>query len=569
VTCSHNLSSRKLEEGIPVQENIGVDTVANKNLFQSAPAGRVAPIADTVNAAGGLAYKASQKEALAQYVATGCLGSTFYSTDEEQLDTILKLAASVDPEFVAKAAIYGHKSAFMKDAPALLLAHLMTRGEPGIAAMKSAFFQVIDNPKMMRTFAQIVRSGRVGRKSFGTAPKKLIETWFLNRTDAQLIRATGDKPSIADVVKMVHPKPATPERKETYAWLVDKKVDLEKADPLLQEYEAWKKDTTRPIPDVPFLMLSNAKLTKSQWVEIALSASWQTLRMNINTFQRHGVFEDAATVKKLADKLRDEDSILRARVFPYQLLVAYKHTEAAPMEIQNALQDAMEIATKNVPSFDGLKVAVFPDVSGSMASPVTGTRKGATSKAQCREVAALIAATILRRNPDAIVLPFKEDIVKLRFNPRDSIMTIAKQIAECGSGGTDCSAPLRALNATKEKVDICIFASDNESWMDSKVVQNSWSSGYTSSATKSMIEWEAIRARNPKAKLVCIDLAPNGSRQAPTREDILNVGGFSDEVFTLMSEFVKGSGRDHWVKKIEAIGSKPTETKNVPVEASP
>lgn len=530
--------------------------MANRALFKSAAAGRTPPIADIFNSAGGLAYSASAKETLAQYVATGCLGSTFYASDEEQLDKILELAKGLDPEYVAKVALYARRSAFMKDTPALLLAHLTTRGPTGLAALKAAFPLVLDNPKMVRTFVQIMKSGKVGRKSFGTAPKKLIEAWFAARSDAQLIRATGDKPSIADVVKMVHPKPATDARKETYAWLVGKKFDLEKADSLLQEYEAWKKDPSRPVPDVPFLMLTNTKLSKEQWKAIARTASWQTVRMNLNTFMRHGVFEDSETVKLLADRLRDPKEIARARVFPYQLLVAYRHTTDVPMPLKIALQDALDVATANVPAFEGT-VAVFPDVSGSMDSPVTGNRKGATTVVKCRDVAALVAATILRRNPEAIVLPFKEDIVRLNINPRDSVVTIAEQIAKCGSGGTNCSAPLKAINHQKRKIDTVIYVSDNESWMDTKVALNQFVTGHTSSATATMVEWEALRARNPKAKMVCIDLAPNGSRQAPTREDILNVGGFSDEVFTIMTEFAKGSGKDHWVKKIEALTFEP------------
>jgi 60 kDa SS-A/Ro ribonucleoprotein len=522
-------------------------------LFKSAPAGRTPPVADIFNSEGAPAYSVSEKETLAQYVATGMLGSTFYASDEEQLDKILELAAKLDPEYLAKVALYGRRSAFMKDAPALLLAHLMTRNVEGMAALKKAFPLILDNPKMLRTFVQIVKSGKVGRKSFGTAPKKLIEKWFADRSDAQLIRATGDKPSIADVIKMVHPKPATDVRKETYAWLIGKKVDLEKADPLLQAYEAWKKDPSRPVPDVPFLMLTNTKLSKEQWKDIARSASWQTARMNLNTFQRHGVFEDPEMVKFVAAKLRDPKEVSRARIFPYQLLVAYRFATDVPMEIKLALQDALDLATANVPAFEG-PVAVFPDVSSSMDSPVSGSRGSATSKVSCRDVAALIAATILRRNPEAIVLPFKEDIVRININPRDSVITIAEQIAKCGSGGTNCSAPLRALNHQKRKIRMAIFVSDNESWMDTNT---KYASGYTSNATATMVEWEALRARNPGAKLVCIDLAPNGSRQAPTREDILNVGGFSDEVFTLMTEFEKGSGKGHWVKKIEALDFEP------------
>jgi 60 kDa SS-A/Ro ribonucleoprotein len=528
--------------------------MANKQLFKSAKPGRTPPATNTINSAGGIAYEAGPQEALAQYVTTGCLGATFYASAEEQLDKILELAAKCSPEFLAKLAIYGRSSAFMKDTPALLVAHLATRGEDGIAAMRVAFPRVIDNPRMLRTFVQILRSGKVGRKSLGSAPKKLIQGWFGARSDAQLFRGSvGNDPSLADVVKMVHPKPSSDARKGLYAYLIGKPHDVATLDELVQAFEAWKLDPSRPVPDVPFQMLTSVKLTKEQWASVARQASWQTVRMNLNTFQRHGVFDDREMVKFVADKLRDEKAIERARVFPYQLLVAYQNTEGVPMEIQSALQDAMEIATKNVPEVQG-RLAVFPDVSGSMDSPVTGARGTATTKVKCRDVAALVAATLMRRNPDAIVLPFKEDVVRLRINPRDSIVSIAEKIAKCGSGGTNCSAPLRYLNHEKAKIDLAVFVSDNESWMDSRPgFATSLYPGLTSSPTQTMVEWEALRARCPNAKMVCIDITPNGTRQAPTREDILNVGGFSDEVFTLISEFSAGNGRDHWMKKVEAV----------------
>lgn len=49
---------------------------------------------------------------------------------------------------------------------------------------------------------------------------------------------------------------------------------------------------------------------------------------------------------------------------------------------------------------------VCPDVSGSMAWPVTGWRRGATSALSCIDVAALVAAAPVRKNPRAEVLPF-------------------------------------------------------------------------------------------------------------------------------------------------------------------
>jgi 60 kDa SS-A/Ro ribonucleoprotein len=69
-----------------------------------------------------------------------------------------------------------------------------------------------------------------------------------------------------------------------------------------------------------------------------------------------------------------------------------------------------------------------------------------------------------------------------------------------------------------------------------------------------MNEWAEFKSRNKDAKLVCIDIQPNAHTQAQERTDILNVGGFSDQVFTLVSEFATGNlDAGHWVGVIEKV----------------
>jgi 60 kDa SS-A/Ro ribonucleoprotein len=184
---------------------------------------------------------------------------------------------------------------------------------------------------------------------------------------------------------------------------------------------------------------------------------------------------------------------------------------------------------------------VCPDVSGSMKCPVTGQREGATTSVRCIDVAALVAAAIVRQNPSARVLPFEQDVVKVDLNARDSVMTNAARLASIGGGGTNCSAPVRLLNAGKAKADLVIFVSDNESWVDQG----------RGRGTALMAEWSAFRQRNPKARLVCLDIQPNQTTQAAERADILNIGGFSDQVFEVISAFASGElEADHWISRI-------------------
>ena len=233
-------------------------------------------------------------------------------------------------------------------------------------------------------------------------------------------------------------------------------------------------------------------------------------------------------------------------MLPYQLLAAYAMTAGGnvPGKVREALQDAMEIAIANVPSVDG-RVVICPDVSGSMHSPVTGYRKGATTAVRCIDVAGLMAAAFLRANREARVLPFEQSVVGLKLNPRDSVMTNAAALARIGGGGTNCSAPIRQLVEKRAKVDLVVIVSDNESWVDANPKGR---------GTKLMEAWNELKAANPRAKLVCIDIQPYGTLQAIDRDDILNVGGFSDAVFEVIAAFAEGKlGPRHWVGQIEKI----------------
>ena len=514
--------------------------MANTTLFQSIK--NCFTKTDTYNEAGGIAYTLTPKQQLAQLAATGCLNNTFYADAQSQLDQVLKLAESLDAEFIAKTAVYARQKGFMKDMPALLLAVL---AQKDVNMLARVFDQVVDNGKMLRNFAQIIRSGAVGRKSFGNRPKKLMQTWLLTATEKQLLNAAvGNSPSLADVVKMVHPKPREAWRAAWFAWLIGKPYDREALPPITRAFEDYKQSREGELPNVPFQMLTALELNSGDWAQIARNGSWQQVRQNLNTFLRHEVFAKSKNIKMVAEKLRDETAIARARVLPYQLLTAYQATsEQMPFEIREALQDAMETAVQNVPAIQG-KVVVCPDVSGSMHSPVTGYRGSASTKTRCIDIAALVSAAMLRTNPQARVIPFEQITVNVKLNPRDSIMTNAEKLANIGGGGTACSAPLAMLNREKADVDLVVIVSDNESWADDS---QQW--GATTSLMK---EWNILKQRCPEAKLVCLDIQPYTKAQARNRHDILNIGGFSDQVFSLIGSFAeRGMGTDFWVDEIE------------------
>jgi 60 kDa SS-A/Ro ribonucleoprotein len=95
--------------------------MANKTLFKSLIS-KLIPATDAINEGRAPAYSLSPKHQLAQYAATGCLNTTLYASADEQLARVLELCADLDPEFIAKTAVFCRERGFMKDMLALLCA---------------------------------------------------------------------------------------------------------------------------------------------------------------------------------------------------------------------------------------------------------------------------------------------------------------------------------------------------------------------------------------------------------------------------------------------------------------
>ncbi|MEM7585001.1 MAG: hypothetical protein AAF560_16525 [Acidobacteriota bacterium] len=180
-----------------------------------------------------------------------------------------------------------------------------------------------------------------------------------------------------------------------------------------------------------------------------------------------------------------------------------------------------------------------------MHSPVTGFRKGSSTAVRCIDVAALVAAAVVRKNPRTRVIPFSDDVVSATLNPRARVMHNAQLLASLPSGGTNCSAPLRFLNRKRAKGDLIIYVSDNQSWVDSQ---------WGGRGTATLAEWTKFKHRNREARMACIDIQPYTATQAPERHDILNIGGFSDQVFKLLDDFAEGrTEKGYWVRQIDSI----------------
>ncbi len=516
--------------------------MVNKSLFSSTRLNQ----ANTTNEAGGSAYSLTDEHILCQYAVTGCFNGTYYVDASSHLNTILEVAKKCSPELIAKVAVYARKKAYMKDMPAFFVALLLDKDKN---LFRKIFHIVIDDGKMLRNFAQFVLSRKVCSQHTLEAysVRNQIQKWFDDRNvDAIWLASIGNDPSLADIIRLAHIKPNTEEKDALFKYILgydkEKVAYFEKLPEKVVSYEKFKQTLEGDLPNVSFQLLEGLNIGEKGWTSIAKNATWTQTKNKLNNFNRAGVFKNSDMVDLIAQKIGDPELVRKSKVFPYQLLIAYLNTEDVPAKLRNALQDAMEVSLENVPTIKG-KVYIAVDVSGSMASPATGNRGSVTSKARCVDVAALFAAAILRSNPEAEVIPFNGAPVSVKLNPRDSVMTNANTLAKLCGGGTNCSSVLSKLNRANARGDVVIYVSDNESWMDRH---------FYSHGTGVMNEWQVFKKSNKNAKLICIDITPNKTAQTELRSDILQVGGFGDSVFDIVSQFTTESwSQDHWLSTIK------------------
>lgn len=559
--------------------------MSNKSLFASMMS-RL-PRATVTNEAGGRAYQLEPKHALAQVTATGTFGNAFYITAETQLDEVLKLIDEVDDnQYLAKLAVYAREKAFMKDMPAALLVALSVRDTE---LMHRVFDRVVDNGRVLRTVFQMIRSGQFKSKSgqtrigLSSSVQRAFQRWLNTASVGKLLSASiGNDPSLRDILRMARPTPKDNVRRAMFGWLTEKEVEkwapATQADlPVeVQSLIAYRNSDSEEaqaliaggLDNVRWDLLSDAAKGPKVWAVLARKMGPQALRMNLNTLLRHDVFCEpqsassgllatSALVDYVAGRIADESEISASKQFPYQYFAAYLNADdQVPQKIKTALHKAAEIACGNVPELAG-PVVIGLDTSGSMNCAVTGQRygrgggRGATSKMRCIDVAALFAAAVLRRNQDSVVIPFDTSAYDAKIDPNDSILSIAERLAKYGGGGTNCSLPLVAANQkyANRKFAGIVLVSDNESWVGTG----------RHGSTAVMTAWEAFVANQRKLvvgganpKLVCIDLQPYRTVQACERADIMNIGGFSDSVFNVISAFLADNNQ-RFIAEVEAI----------------
>lgn len=535
----------------------------NRKIFRST-SGKAVPATNAVNEAGGKAYQYDDKTAAAVFAMTATFpDKAFYLSGGDQLEQFSKFLEKCDPEFIAKLAVYSRQRGKMKDAPTVAILSIAKRDK---ALFERVFGHVADTPVQYRNAFQIVRSGILGFKSLGTVLTRAFERRLFEFGMDYLARRglVGQKPSLSDVIAMVRPAPPSEEWRAFLGYVRGRDVNHELLPATIRDLEAFKRDPSgTPIPQgIEFqqvIGLLPKDAPAERWAELLRVMSWTQVVKNLATLTRHGAFEDKGAVKYAAEVLRDGEKIGRSKMLPMQLFSAYRTLTGGPRESHSydqkrygnnepvdiphellaALSDAFdELLVQKTPALEG-NLAVGVDTSGSMSwASITGDRGSATSTVKVIDAAAMFAAAALAQNPGSEVIPFDTRVHPANKARGESTLGFAQRLTHCGGGGTNVSLVMKAVleKMAKDsgwKPNHIVILSDNESWVDSNP-------GYHSGRGTATLEgFRQVQRRARNCKLVCWNLQASATTQA-VGDDILQVGGFSEELWSAVAAFLRG-----------------------------
>lgn len=479
--------------------------------------------------------------ALARHLATGSTSATYWANHPHNVAHLRQICEPLSTAFLAKAAVYAQQQQ-QTSLAVLLLAMLSCRSD-NHADFKLAFAQVIDDVVQLCDFAGVLRSGVVGRQSLGSLPKKLINQWLLSASDQQLLCAPlGMSPSLVDVLRMTHPKPQEASREALFGYLLNKPHQPDALPPLVQQLRQFALQPNQKrspqhwstlMTVLPYQILS--PLEARAWAE---RADGLQLCQHLNLLVQNGLLNDADLCQQISQRVQhlNEDEV--SQIQPYALLRLYaRHKAQLPHLLGQALEHTID---RSLHSGLGTcsQVVVAVDISGSMRAPIDGFSPQGDLNLRCIDVAALLAATLKRNNPNTRLLPFDHQVhVDRRAKPlwyrrkeQVSCFDLAQQWSQQGGGHGVSMLPIRHLNHELSEVDVMIMVSDRGLFSQPTSPQQP-----EHPAQHLYAEWQHLKRRLPHARLVCIDLQAEPSDPQVLHDDVLYVGGFSDAVLTWLS----------------------------------
>jgi hypothetical protein len=277
--------------------------------------------------------------------------------------------------------------------------------------------------------------------------------------------------------------------------------------------------------------------SKEIWMTLLETMPLEALLRNLGKLTQIGVA--AEKHREIVARLVNQTEVLKARIHPIKVLVASKvytngHGDSGSLTwtpnayIGVALTDLFRISYGAVTP-TGKRIMLGIDVSGSMSSPVVGSKV-----LTCRDASIAMALLYLETEKNVSAVAFSNTLTDLlEPSSRNQLrrgMTLQQALSATNGmnfSSTDCVLPI--LHAMKHNIyiDTFIIITDNETYAPSEHPQNA-----------------LIRYRERmgiQAKLIVLGMTGNCFTIVdPTDRNTLNLAGFDTSTPEIASMFMRG-----------------------------
>ncbi|HEV7557442.1 MAG TPA: TROVE domain-containing protein, partial [Kofleriaceae bacterium] len=375
------------------------------------------------NSAGGYVWGLDDWDRLERFLVLGCDGGTYY-VGERQLtrdnaQVVARCIAADGLKTIHRIVAISDTGRAPKNDPAIFSLAMAAKlgDEPTRRAAYAALPRVCRIGTHLMHFAEYAQ----GFGGWGRGMRKAVGAWFNGKTADQLAFQLAkyqarDGWSNRDLLRLSHPRAATPSHDRLYAWAVKGDLPADAAsDPALallvaidelhkkgdpHSGTALIRDKRIPRECVPTEMLRLPDV----WDALLESMPMTAMIRNLATMTRVGLATSgSAATKLIIERITDRDRLAKARVHPIALLAAlvtYKSGRAGrgdgtwnPVgKIVDALDTAF-YASFGLVEPAGKRMLLALDVSGSMGVGMVGGVHNLTPRVASAAMALITAAT--------------------------------------------------------------------------------------------------------------------------------------------------------------------------------
>lgn len=282
-------------------------------------------------------------------------------------------------------------------------------------------------------------------------------------------------------------------------------------------------------------------------------------------------------INEVCKQLTTEEKVLNSKMLPFRFASAYKEVEAIGVKkpgsdimfesdkkragltaykknkILDALEQAITISCKNLPVLEG-RSAILIDHSGSVRGDGGGSSTvSAFSKTSTAIIGNLFGCMIASVLPDVFIGMFGDKLINYEYDRSKGVLWNNKASFAAGEkcgGATEDGLFIFLDKCVKDKIKVDnLYVISDMQVGDGKSVVWERTSHYTSGKFAELLK--EFKKVNPDCKIVSLSIQGYGSEMFYKGSNILNLAGWSESIFDVISS--KFCGYKNMVEKIKKI----------------